>query len=83
MQSQILHSLDSIAIMYANTHRKKGTAALKTPPQAQPDYVIEAKKGAKEQKKEESAQAQQDLAELFEKRNNKVKNIEEVLKCKK
>lgn len=76
VQSQILHTLDSIATMYGNTHRKKGTPPLKTPPQAQPDYVKEAKKGAKEQKREESMIDQADLMEIFEKRNNEVKKME-------
>lgn len=83
MQSQILHSLDALTVLYINSHRKKGSSALKTPPQVQPDYVEKAKKMAKEEKRENSKQVQSDLAELFEKRNNKVKSIEEKLKCTK
>ena len=76
MQSQILHTLDSIATMYANSHRKKGTKALKAPVQAQPDYVEKAKKEAKNKKKEENELDQLDLTEIFEKRNNKVNKLE-------
>ena len=76
MQSQILHTLDTIVTMYANAHRKKGRAPMKNPPQVQPDYVEEAKKNAKKQKKENLLIDQADLAEIFEKRNNQVKKLE-------
>lgn len=76
MQSQILHALDMLAAMYANSHRKKGAKPIKPPELVQPDYVIKAKKQAKEDKKVDNQEDQKDLADIFEKRNNKVKRIE-------
>ena len=79
VQTQILHSIDALATMYANSHRKKGSVPLKTPPLIQPDYVEKAKKEAKNKKREDLKMDQVDLAGIFEKRNSKVKKIEEVL----
>lgn len=76
IQSQILHTLDTMVTMYSNAHRKKGHAPIKTPPQVQPDYVEQAKKDAKKQKKEDLQVDQADLAEIFEKRNNQVNKLE-------
>ena len=78
IQSQILHAVDTIATMYANAHKKKGAATIKTPPLPQPDYVEKAKKQAKRAKREESKLDQIDLAEIFEKRNNKVNKLEKI-----
>ena len=77
MQSQILHSIDSLAVLYANANRKKGSTKLKPPKQMQPDYVEKAKKEAKKQKREEARQEQANLAEIFEKRNNQTKEKNE------
>ena len=74
MQSQILMSIDSLAVLYANANRKKGAAKAKPPKQMQPDYVEKAKKEAKKQKREEAKLEQADLAEIFEKRNNQIKD---------
>ena len=79
VQSQILHTLDTLVTMYANAHRKKGHAPIKTPPQAQPDYVEQAKKDAKRQKKEDSQLDQADLAEIFEKRNNQTNRLDKAI----
>ena len=76
MQSQILHTLDTLVIQYANAHRKKGSPAIKIPPQIQPDYVSQAKKEVKKNKRDDNREKQKDLAEIFEKRNQKVKKIE-------
>lgn len=69
--------LDLISCHLVNMHRKKGTKPLKVQDQFQPDYVVEAKKNVKKSKKEEAAISQQELSEIFEKRNNKVKKLEE------
>ena len=79
VQSQILRMLDLISCNIVNSHRKKGTKAIKVGDQFQPDYVAKAKKEAKVAKKEEAAIDQEELANIFEKRNNKVKKIEEVI----
>ena len=76
VQSQILRSLDTMVTMYSNTHRKKGQPPAKIPPQVQPDYVEKAKKDAKRQKREDQQLDQQDLAAIFEKRNNQIKKLE-------
>jgi len=76
VQTQILHAIDMFSAMYANAHRKKGSQPIKAPEVVQPDYVIEAKKKAKEAKREQNGVEQKELAELFNKRNNKVKDIE-------
>lgn len=72
MQSQILHSIDMLAVLYANANRKKGTNRIKPPKLMQPDYVEEAKKEAKNQMREEAKLEQADLAEIFAKKNNEV-----------
>lgn len=77
VQSRILQMLDLISCHLVNMHRKKGTKPLKVQDQFQPDYVVEAKKNVKKSKKEEAAISQQELSEIFEKRNNKVKKLEE------
>lgn len=79
MQSQILHAIDTMVTIYSNAHRKKGHAPIKVPGQVQPDYVEKAKKEAQTQKKEALQLDQADLAEIFEKRNNRVMTIEEKL----
>ena len=79
-QSRILLMLDVISCQLSNMFKKKGTKPRKPDEQFQPDYVKEAKKDAKKQKKEDSIEAQKDLAEIFENRNNKVKSLEEKLK---
>lgn len=76
IQSQILRAIESLGAMYANSHRKKGATPVKTPPQMQPDYVAKAKIEAKKQKKEQMADNNARLAELFAKRNNQVKKEE-------
>lgn len=76
MQSQILHALDTMVTVYCNAHRRKGQSPIKAPKQVQPDYVEQAKKDAKKQKKEDLQLDQQDLAEIFEKRNNQVNKLE-------
>ena len=72
--------LDVISCQISNMNKKKGAKPRKPDEQFQPDYVKEAKKDAKKQKKEDSIEAQKDLAEIFENRNNKVKSLEEKLK---
>lgn len=76
MQAQILHTLDAIATMYANAHKKKGARPMKVPPLNQPEYVEKAKKQTREQKREEAKMDQVDLAEIFEKRNSNVNRLE-------
>lgn len=76
VQSRILQMLDLISCHLVNMHRKKGTKAIKAGEQFQPDYVKDAKKQIKSDKREEAKQDQQDLAEIFEKRNNKVNKLE-------
>lgn len=75
-QSRILMMLDVISCQISNIFKKKGTKPRKPAEQFQPDYVKEAKKEIGKQKKEWDKDAQQDLAEIFEKRNNKVKDLE-------
>lgn len=77
VQSRILQMLDLISCHLVNMHRKKGTKPVKVNEQFQPDYVKDAKKELKQGKKESAKEAQEDLAEIFEKRNNKVKKLEE------
>lgn len=72
VQSRILQMLDLISCHLVNMHRKKGTKALKVSDQFEPDYVSKAKKELKKQKKEQMADSNARLAELFEKRNNQV-----------
>lgn len=80
VQSRILMELDLISCQLSNMFRKKGTKPRKPMEQFQPDYVKEAKEGVKGKKKAINEEAQKDLAEIFEKRNNNVKNIEEIIK---
>lgn len=76
VQVQILHSIDVLSAMYANSHRKKGAKPLKPPELIQPEYVAKAKKQAKEDKKATNQDDQKDLSDIFEKRNSKVKKLE-------
>ena len=75
MQAQILRAVDTIATLYANTHRKKGQKALESPELVQPDYVARAKKDAKRQKRDDQAATLGELKAFFEKRNNTARNI--------
>lgn len=77
VQSQILRMLDLISCHIVNMNRKKGTKPLKVSDQFQPDYVKEAKEDVKKKKRVESAVQQEELAEIFEKRNKNVKKLEE------
>lgn len=77
VQSRILQMLDLISCHLVNMNRKKGTKALKVQEQFQPDYVKDAKKQLKSGKKESNKEAQEDLAEIFESRNNNVKKLED------
>ena len=77
VQSRILQMLDLISCHLVNMNRKKGTKALKVSDQFQPDYVKEAKKDVKKQKKETASTNQEELASIFEKRNSEVKELEE------
>ena len=71
--------LDVISCQLSNMFKKKGVKPRKPQEQFQPDYVRDAKKDAKKQKKEISLEEQKDLAEIFEKRNSNVKSLEEKL----
>ena len=77
VQSRILQMLDLISCHLVNMHRKKGTKALKVGDQFQPEYVSEAKKDAKKHKKESAIEDQEELANIFEKRNKNVKKLED------
>ena len=79
VQSRILQMLDLISCHIVNTHRKKGAKPVKVGEQFQPDYVKDAKNSARKQRKDQAEIDKQDLAEIFEKRNNKVKKLEERL----
>lgn len=79
IQSQILRSIDAIATIYANVHRKKGTPAIKPPDQVQPDYVVKAKKDAKVKKKKDNQLAQESLIKEFESRNKNTKQIGDII----
>ena len=59
-------------------HRKKGTKAIKPSEQFQPDYVREAKNMAKENKRETAKREQEDLAAIFEARNNNINRLDGV-----
>lgn len=74
-QSRILMMLDVISCQLSNLFKKKGAKPRKPADQFQPDYVVKAKKEAQGQKKVINKDAQKDLAELFEKRNNKVNDL--------
>ena len=74
-QSRILMTLDVISCQISNIFKKKGAKPRKPSEQFQPDYVKDAKKEIKIHKKEWYKDTQQDLAEIFEKRNNKVNDL--------
>ena len=78
VQSRILQTLDIISCHLANMHRKKGTKAIKPSEQFQPDYVKEAKNMAKENKRETAKTDQEDLAAIFEARNNNINRLDGV-----
>ena len=67
VQSRILQMLDLISCHLVNMHRKKGTKAVKVGEQFQPDFVLEAKKALKNEKKEA---AKEDQKEKLEKEVN-------------
>lgn len=75
VQSQILHSIDTIATLYVNANRKKGTKPAKAPELVQPDYVADAKKQVKKRKVENNKEYLAEIEEIFKERNNKVKEI--------
>lgn len=77
MQAQILYAIDSLAVLYVNANRKKGSARHKPPILMQPDYVEKAKKEAKEQKREDAKIEQAELAEIFARKNNRVNEEKE------
>lgn len=81
MQAQILHAIDSLAVLYMNSNRKKGAPKIKPSELMQPDYVEKAKKEAKKRKREDAKIMQTDLAEIFEKRNSQI--IDKEVKCTK
>lgn len=76
VQSRILQMLDLISCHLYNMHRKKGTKPLKVGEQFQPDYVKDAKKDLKNDKKEKAKDDGIELAKIFEARNNKVNKLE-------
>lgn len=78
VQSRILQMLDIISCHLVNMHRKKGTKAIKPNEQFQPDYVREAKNMAKENKRETAKTEQEDLAAIFEARNNNINRLDGV-----
>ena len=78
VQSRILQMLAIISCHLVNMHRKKGTKALKPSEQFQPDYVREAKNMAKENKRETAKREQEDLAAIFEARNNNINRLDGV-----
>lgn len=78
-QSRILMMLDVISCQLSNMFKKKGVKPRKPSEQFQPDYVRDAKKEVKKQKKSFDQDAQKDLAEIFGKRNSNVKSLEEKL----
>lgn len=78
VQSRILQMLDIISCHLVNMHRKKGTKAIKPSEQFQPDYVREAKNMAKENKRETAKTEQEDLAAIFEARNNNINRLDGV-----
>lgn len=75
-QSRILMTLDVISCQISNIFKKKSAKPRKPSEQFQPDYVKEAKKDALKEKKTINTDTQNDLAEIFEKRNNKINNLE-------
>lgn len=77
-QSRILMTLDIISCQLSNMFKKKGHKPRKPAEQFQPDYVKDAKKMAKESKRETAKIEQEDLAAIFEARNKDVKKLEEI-----
>lgn len=75
-QSRILMTLDVISCQISNIFKEKSAKPRKPSEQFQPDYVKEAKKDALKEKKTINTDTQKDLAEIFEKRNNKINNLE-------
>lgn len=75
-QSRILYTLDVISCQLSNIFKKKGAKPRKPAEQFQPDYVKEAKKGAKKEKLVTNKEAQKDLAILFDRHNSKIKRLE-------
>ena len=76
VQVQILHSLDVLVAMYANSHKKKSTAPIKAPPLIQPKYVEEAKKELAGKPKV-TEEEKENIIAYFEQRNSQVSKIEE------
>ena len=79
VQSRILMELDIISCQFYNAFKGKNKKPRKPEEQFQPDYVKEAKKEMKSTKKVMNKDSQRELAEIFEKRNNQVKKLEEKL----
>lgn len=79
VQSRILQMLDLISCHLVNIHRKKGKQAIKVGDQFQPEYVVEAKKQIKSNKRERALEDQEELANIFEARNNQTKKLEEYI----
>lgn len=77
VQSRILMELDIISAQLYNAFKGKYKKPRKPDEQFQPDYVKEAKKDIKGAKKADNKDSQKELAEIFEKRNNQVKKVEE------
>ena len=75
-QSRILMMLDVISCQLSNIFKKKSAKPKKPAEQFQPDYVKQAKKDAENEKKMLNKDAQEDLAELFAKRNDKINKME-------
>lgn len=79
VQSRILLMLDTISCQLANMTKKKGAKPAKPGEQFQPDYVKEAKKKFKLQKRENNREELDDLKSIFEKKNNNAKTIGETI----
>lgn len=71
-RSRILMELDIISCQISNLFKKKGAKARKPDKQFQPKYVEQAKKDAEKEKKAENMAIQDNLAEIFEKRNKQL-----------
>lgn len=77
IQSQILHAVNTLTVMFANANRKKGVQPIKVGEQPQPDYVKKAKKETKENKKENNVVVREELDRFFSRKNNQVKILKE------
>ena len=77
MQTHILHSIDTLGVMFANANRKKGTKRAKVPPPLRPDYVTKGTKSLNQKKREDNKAKSEELARFFEKREAQMKKIEE------